>query len=296
MSRRCSTGRPIWSSSSARGRAWRSPRGRGRDQAGAPGLPPRSVFCSSVGWGWTSTLKRRDARNSDTAPCRARSPTAAGRRSVPAPRGSLPRARRRACPAAPTPTRCGCAGRHAVIVAAEEREEVPRGSSCPSPTACPRCRSQARCICRGWPGRSRRRCSRVHVRVEVPSRNTCVKNLTPARDSCFVDARGGELVDAPMGMPLIRSITSTSWLGAPVPVHLGHQQEREWRKLPRCEQLAASRVRSSSSRSVFSNSRTTLARLQPPRVGGDALEDAAAVSISARSCVDDVPRCRAAGP
>ena len=94
-----------------------------------------------------------------------------------------------------------------------------------------------------------------------PSRNTCVKKIsTPARDEALeVDSRRASASSIrPIGMPAIRSITSTSACG-PVPVDLGHAAAAaNRRKLRRsCEQFAASRVRSSSSWIVLSNSATT---------------------------------------
>ncbi len=88
----------------------------------------------------------------------------------------------------------------------------------------------------------------------------------------------------PIGMPAIRSMTSTS-LAVQSQWTSGTRSSAERRKLRRsCEQFAASRVRSSSSWIVLSNSATTSrGRSRLPSRHSRSTSDAA-VCISARSC------------
>ena len=92
------------------------------------------------------------------------------------------------------------------------------------------------------------------------SRNTCVKKIsTPARASRLKSMPASRSrPPAPIGMPDIRSITITSLPPSSPSGPSGTSSSGECSKLRRsCEQFAASRVRSSSSCSVFSNSATT---------------------------------------
>ncbi len=112
--------------SSARGTASPSPTGRGRDRAG--GRAPRrssSVFCSSTSCGWISTLKRRDARNSCTSTLPSEI-SFSGRSKIGSQTTRISLSSSSTRVSARHPARLEVRRRDAVVVAAEEREEVLR--------------------------------------------------------------------------------------------------------------------------------------------------------------------------
>ena len=258
-----------------------------------------SVFCSSTSCGWISTLKRRDARKScsSTLPQRdlLQRPVE-DRLADDADLGlELVDARVRRHPA-----RLDVRGRDAVVVAAEEGEEVLRE------VALVRFRQRAHDaeVERDVLAEVRRvdgdeDVAGVHVGVE----EAVAEHLREEE----LDAGARQLleVDAGLDQPLdlrdrdaAHPLHHHHFAGAPVPVHLGHAAAAaSAAKLRRsCEQLAASRDEVELVAQRLLELGDDLARAQPLAVGPQLLDEHRAGLHQADVVLDHRRRCRDAAP
>jgi hypothetical protein len=130
-------------------------------------------------------------------------------------------------------------------------------------------------------------------------RNTCVKKIfTPfsASSGCWCPPARSFAMSL-ICTPWMRSITIT-FDAAPVPVDLGHIEQSPMPAKLRfsCAALAASRIRSSSSRMVFSYSSTTSTDAQPRAPRRNSRRRGRPARAAPRVALDEARACRGAAP
>ena len=270
--------------SSARGTASRSTH---RSRSGSSCRPRpstlSSVFCSSTSCGWISTLKRRDARKS----CSSTLPSEisdSGRSKIGSSTTRISASSSSTRVSGGHPARLDVRGRHAVVVAAEEREEVLREIALVALRQRAHDAEVERDVLAvvGAVGRDED-VARVHVGVEeAVAEHLREEDLDAgARQPLQVDARARRARSTwPIGMPAIRSITM-HFAAAPVPVHRGHQQQRRMPEIA-AQLRAVGRLARQVELVARASSRI---RRRPRAAAGACRRTTASRPASRRSCI-----------